>query len=67
MSSPVYPVIVGNVRGAQRMLPDTDWKAEDQPGVRARTSGATRTKITMMARVVIYLFGCLRGLIRRVL
>ena len=21
------------------MLPDTDWRAEDQPGVRARTSG----------------------------
>ena len=34
-----YPVIIGNVQGAQRMLPDPDWKAEDQPGVRARTSG----------------------------
>ena len=39
VSSPVYPVIIGNVRGAQRMLPDPHWKAEDQPGVRARTSG----------------------------
>ena len=39
VSSPVYPVIIGNVRGARRMLPDPDWKAEDQPGVRARTRG----------------------------
>ena len=30
VSSPVYPVIIGNVRGARQMLPDTDWKAEDQ-------------------------------------
>ena len=29
VSSPVYPVIIGNVRGARRMLPDPDWKAED--------------------------------------
>ena len=26
------------------MLPDTDWKAEDQPGVRARTSGGNKDK-----------------------
>ena len=44
VSSPVYPVIIGNVRGAQRMLPDPDWKAEDQPGVRARTSGGNKDK-----------------------
>ena len=25
VSSPVYPVIIGNVRGARRMLPDPDW------------------------------------------
>ena len=37
------------------MLPDPDWKAEDQPGL----VGATRTRITMMTRVVIYLLGCL--------
>ena len=43
-SSPVYPVIIGNVRGARRMLPDPDWKAEDQPGVRARTSGGNKDK-----------------------
>ena len=39
VSSPVYPVIIGNMRGAQRMLPDPDWKAENQPGVRASTNG----------------------------
>ena len=38
------PVIIGNVRGARRMLPDPDWKAEDQPGVRARTSGGNKDK-----------------------
>ena len=26
------------------MLPDQDWKAEDQPGVRARTSGGNKDK-----------------------
>ena len=30
VSSPVYPVIIGNMRGARQMLPDPDWKAEDQ-------------------------------------
>ena len=44
VSSPVYPIIIGNVRGARRMLPDPDWKAEDQPGVRARTSGGNKDK-----------------------
>ena len=38
VSSHVYPVIIGNVRGAQQMLPDPDWKAEDVKGARARTS-----------------------------
>ena len=32
VSSPSYPVIIGNVRGARQMLPDRDWKAEDQRG-----------------------------------
>ena len=32
------------MRGALRMLPDPDWKAEDQPGVRARTSGGSKDK-----------------------
>ena len=44
VSSPVYPVIIGNVQGARRMLPDPDWKPEDQPGVRARTSGGNNYK-----------------------
>ena len=44
VSSPVYPVIIGNVRGARRMLPDPGWKAEDQLGVRARTSGGNKDK-----------------------
>ena len=39
VSSPVYPVIIGNVIGARQMLPDPDWKAEDQRGAQARTSG----------------------------
>ena len=26
------------------MLPDSDWKAEDQPGVRSRTSGGNKDK-----------------------
>ena len=40
VSSSVYPVIIGNVRGARQMLPDPDWKAEVQKGAQARTSGA---------------------------
>ena len=31
-------VIIGNVRGARHMLPESDWKAEDQRGAQARTS-----------------------------
>ena len=44
VSSPIYPVIIGNVRGARWMLPDPDWKAEDQPGIRAMTSGGNKDK-----------------------
>ena len=32
VSPSVYPVIIGNVRGARQMLPDPDWKTEDQRG-----------------------------------
>ena len=32
VSSPVYPVIIGNVRGARQMLPHPDWKDEVQKG-----------------------------------
>ena len=38
VSSPVYRVIIGNVNGARQMLPDPDWKAEDQIGAQARTT-----------------------------
>ena len=38
VSSSVYPVIIDNVRGAHQMLPDPDWKAEDQREAQARTS-----------------------------
>ena len=54
VSSPVYPVIIGNMRGARQMLPDQDWKAEDQPsspslpvlaqGSRARTSAGSNNE-----------------------
>ena len=40
VSSPVYPVIIGNVRGARQMLPDPYWKAEDQRGARGGTSAS---------------------------
>ena len=53
VSSPVNPVITRNVRGACQMLPDPDWRAGDQRGARARTSGATR--MTMNTKVVICL------------
>ena len=39
VSSPVYPVIIGNVRGARQMLPDPNWKAVKQKEARSRTSG----------------------------
>ena len=39
VSSPVYPVIIGNVRGACQMLPYPDWKDEDQRIAQSRTSG----------------------------
>ena len=60
-SSPVYPVIIGNVRGSQRMLPDPDWRAEDQPRVQARTSGGNKDKdIDDDQGGDIYVLGCLR-------
>ena len=39
VSSSVYPVIIDNVRGTRQMLPDPNWKAEDQREAQARTSG----------------------------
>ena len=39
-SLPIYSVVTSNVRGVRQMLPDPNWKAEDQPGDQARTSGS---------------------------
>ena len=46
ISSPVYPVITGNVRGAHQMLPDpdSDWKAENQREAQVRTSGGNNNE-----------------------
>ena len=33
VSSPIYSVIIGNVRGTRQMLPDSDWMSENLPGV----------------------------------
>ena len=44
VSSPVYPVIIGNVIGARPMLPHPDWKAENQREARARTSGGNNNE-----------------------
>ena len=47
------------------MLPDPDWKAEDQPGVRARTSGGNKDKDNDDNQGVTNLLGCLGGPTRR--
>ena len=39
VSSPVYPVIIGNVRRACQMLPDPNWKTDNHKEARVRTSG----------------------------
>ena len=58
VSSPVYPLIIGNVRGARQMLPDPDWKAKDQrSGAPDRTSVAT-TIMTMTTKLLLCLVGC---------
>ena len=44
VTSPLYPVIIGNIRLPGRMLPGSGWRADDQPGVRARTSGGNKDK-----------------------
>ena len=49
VSSPLYPMIIGNMRGARQMLPDPDWKAEDH---------RKPTTMTMITKVVICLVGC---------
>ena len=39
VSSPVYHVIIGIMRGAHQILPDPKWKADNQKEARDRTSG----------------------------
>ena len=53
VNSPVYPVIIGNVRGARQMLPDPVWKAEDQ-----REAQVGATTMTITTNMVICLVGC---------
>ena len=56
VSSPVYPVIIGNVRGARQMLPDPHLKAEDREELDLRPVWATT--MTMTTKVVICPAGC---------
>ena len=58
VSSPVYPVMIGNVRGARQILPDPDYKAEDQRKARARTGPMGATTMMMTTKLVICLVGC---------
>ena len=52
----VYPVIIGNVRGARQMLPD--WKPEDQRGVQVIKLGPVQAAaMEMKTRVTICLVG----------
>ena len=39
VSSPVYRVIIGYMRGARQMLPDPNWKADNQKEAQVGTSG----------------------------
>ena len=63
VSSTVYPVIIGNVRGARRCSRTGRLRTsqELEPG----PVGATRTRIAMITSVVPYLLGCLGGPTRR--
>ena len=56
VSSLVYPVITGNVRGAHQMLPDPNWKADNQKEARVRTIGGTMMMM-MTTKVLICLVG----------
>ena len=59
VSSPVYPVLIGNIGGARQMLPDSVLKAEDQRGAQPRTEGLMwATTMTMTTKVVICPAGC---------
>ena len=54
--SAIYPMINDNVRSARQMLPDPQWKAEDQTGARAQP--VKTTTITRTTKLVICLVGC---------
>ena len=56
VSSPVYPMIIGYVNGARQMLPDPDWKAEDQRGAQLGQVG--EITMTVTTKVVICLVRC---------
>ena len=56
VSSPVYPVIIGSMRGARQILPDPNLKADNQKEARVRTSRVTTMMMT--TKVVICLVGC---------
>ena len=60
VSSPIYPVIIGNVRGACQMLPDPDWQTEDQKEDQRelKLGPVGATTMTMATKVVICLVGC---------
>ena len=47
------------------MLNDPDWKAEDQPGVRAQTSGGNKDKVNDDDQGGYIPAVCLRNLTRR--
>ena len=56
--SSIYPVIIGNMRGARQMLPDSDWKVDNHREARASRGPVGATMMTMTTKVVICLDGC---------
>ena len=58
LDSPYYKGQCKVMRGARWMLPDPNWKADNQKEARARTSGVTTMRLT--TKVVICLVGCSR-------
>ena len=54
VSSPIYPLIIVNVRGARQILPDPDWKAEEK----LKLGPVGETTMMMPTKVVICLVGC---------
>ena len=52
--SPVYPVMIGNLRGAHQMLPDPDWKVKDQREPQARSSEDNKNGCMFFTLIVLY-------------